>query len=433
MMELVRRILSNEKGSALVMAIFVMMLLLTASGGYYVASNAGLSLGSGYSYANAAQYAAEAGARYVLAHAQENTPDATRVWSQAGLANTATTLSNGATFLATVQSVTAPTGVTGSYYMITSTGTVGGTTRVVRAYLNIPPPGQTIQVPVTTFDLLQSGRYSGNPWTIDNASGVARAPTDNQYYQVVFGDNVSASDGFSLNYNVNMKSLTDANANGYGIYYMVQGDPSSRDPNNMSAYVLQYDPGLNPDQILVKKVIAGRNSTTTPWANEVKCGTGNCDGPSLTVKDNNNRNITLDNQSFQQTKSPDNLTWSGTQLTNDLSNPANDQMVASFSKVLTKLGQLGRPNSMLNQNHQMTIDVHTVNGNVVHTIKMDGLEILKFIDRQGSTGGAQFTSGGTGLRVWNANVDFFNNTNGQTGQTIVASPIQIHSWGVKPN
>lgn len=414
MMKLLRRALCNEKGSAMIMAMLAMTMLLSAAGAYYVTATAGLSNSSGYSYANAAQYAAEAGVRYVLAQQQENTSGG--VWNQGTLATSPITLgidSAGSTakFTVAVQQVAV------GKYRITSTGTAGKEKRVVRNNLSLQ---------VSTFALLQSGIYSGSPWTINTTTGIATAPTDKQYYQVLFGDNVDAKTGFTLTYNVNIKSYTDPNANGYGIYYMVQGDPSTKNPNNLSAYVLQYDPGLTPDQILVKKLKASATTPTYPSDNELQYG-------DQTVKDAKGKNTTLDNQSFQKTATPYNMSWSNTPingvyyLTNDLSkntssNPT-DQMVASFTEVLDELKKrTGTTPKMLNQNHTLTIDVkRDANGNDVHSIIMDNkIEVLNFIDREGTVGGAKYSSGGTGLRVWNANVDFYNTTP-QSGQQTISS------------
>ena len=426
MLSRLRHILRERKGSAMVLSLVTSVVLLAAGGAYYVSTTSGLSSASGYAYANAAQAAAEAGIRYATAHAKDNTPDATRVWNQATIPTTATALSNAATFKVTVQSDTLPTGLTGSYFLITSTGVSGSSTRVVRAYLNIPPPGVNTSHPATTFDLFQTAAYDGNPWTFgQNAQGtdIVKAPQADAYNKVLFGDQVDASTGFTLQYNVKMNSIVSGhpNDNGYGIYYMVQGAPGSRNPDSPSGYVVQYDPGLTPDQILVKKV---RSGSEKQYGNQT-IGSG--------------RNAySFDNESFQATNDPRLATtsWdSNKKLKSTVVDVTGNQdlMIANMTNIWAGIN--GGHDAMLGTNHQITIDVKTTGSLIIHSVSIDGWEILKFADRGSSVGGSAYTSGGTGFRVWEADVDFYNNTNpgsGTVGQYIPGSPIKLDSWGVKP-
>ena len=80
---------------------------------------------------------------------------------------------------------------------------------------------------------------------------------------------------------------------------------------------------------------------------------------------------------------------------------------------------------MLNQSHILTIDVRPdASGKVIHTISLDGLPILRFIDRD-TKPDRVFSSGLTGLRVWNAKAEFQNY--GSAG----IQPIIIRSWEIE--
>ena len=185
----------------------------------------------------------------------------------------------------------------------------------------------------------------------------------------------------------------------------------------MSGYVLQYDPGLTPDQILVKKVVADYKSTTTPWYNEIISN-------NYEKLYNNNY---YNNQSWQ--KSTTAASWTkqnGSYILN--TNPSNNQdtMSIPMDNVLNQLNKLtNKNNTMLNQSHILTIDVRpNASGKVVHTISIDGLPILSFIDRD-TNPNRIFNSGLTGLRVWNATAEFQNS--GAAG----IQPIIIRSWEIE--
>lgn len=422
-----------QKGSVTLMALLAMLILGTSAGLYMMAAGSGIGNRQNYGDSISAQYAAEAGVMYVLAHAKENTSAATGKWDNSTLSTATNSLDstkkNSPTFIVKVTLLTTtlkePDGTVfnGKYYRITSVGKAGNTTRNIDAYLTIPatdPPS-----PITTFDLMKDADYSGNKWSMNNTDPhkpFASAP-DDEYYQVLFKDTVYANDenhkdktgnkGFTLNYNVNLVKTTPGHSNdtGYGIYYLATGNA-----DNMTAYVLQYDPGLN-NQILVKKVIASKTTPKHASDNEV-------DGSNTGA--------------FQYSMAHPTWDWNSPTLNNvdPLARGASqDLMAIPIDKVLDKLNRLGvndGKNTMTGQNHQLTIDARpAANGRVVHTISMDGLEILKFIDRGLSPGGKPLTVGSTGLRVWEATAQFFNNTNGETSGAV--GSIKIRSWGVEKN
>jgi len=435
----------KQSGSATILALFVMLILGTSAGTYMVSAGTGLGNGHNYGDAISAQYAAESGVIYALTHAKQNTSKDKGKWDRKTLSSDFVALDSNSSaspkFKITITAIdktARPTDLAsfnGDYFKVTSIGKAGNTTRSIDAYITIPatdPPS-----PIRTFDLMTDAEFSGSKWTMGkDSSGTdfAAAPADN-YYQVLFKDTIYANDaahtrkignedvrGFTLNYNVNLVSTNTGHPSdcGYGIYYLANGDP-----NNMSAYVLQYDPGLTPDQIVVKKVIASKNSTTTPWYNEVF-------GP----------NTNSFQQSMNQTKANklSSPTWNNQTKTltgvDPINNPTQDLMAVSMTDVLNKLNALKingtTNNKMLGQNHTLTIDARPfIDPNdktekVVHTISMDGLEILKFIDR--GKNGPVFTEGSTGLRVWQAKARFYNNINGEGATTGAIGSIKIRSW-----
>ena len=423
---------SNQHGSVTVLAMVSLLIMTSLAGVYFNKNISGLSKTFSFNYGqqNSAQAVAEAGIQYVWAHALENTPDNTRAWNTTTLSSNPikidNTNDNSPTFTVSITKITTnlPAGVTAndSYYKVSSTGIVGSTSKTVVAYLLIP----SATPPVLT-SYFNNAAFSDKPWSIsgsgENAS--ATAPDGKNYYQVLFNQKVYSNDenhldptgnlGFTLNYKVNLKSTSSTNPNdcGYGIYYLANGNP-----NNLSGYVLQYDPGLTPDQILVKKVVADYKSTTTPWYNEI-------------ISNNYEKlysNNYYNNQSWQ--KSTKAATWSKNSdnsynlNTNPLS--GQDTMSIPMSTALNQLNKVtNKNNTMLNQSHILTIDVRPdASGKVIHTISLDGLPILRFIDRD-TKPDRVFSSGLTGLRVWNANAEFQNY--GSAG----IQPIIIRSWEIE--
>lgn len=422
----------NQRGSATVLALVSLLIISSLSTVYFNKNISGLSKTYYFNYGQqiSAQSVAEAGIQYVWANALENTPDNTRIWDLSKLkTNTEihidNTNNNSPTFSITINAITSnlPQGITSSdsYYKIESTGTVGTTSKTVTAYLLVPSP-----IPPSLTSFINNGAYSDKPWTINGSgdSAYATAPDGKNYYQLLFNQQVYSNDdnhldsngnkGFTLNYKVNLKSTNSSNPNdcGYGIYYLANGNP-----NNMSGYVLQYDPGLTPDQILVKKVVADNKSTTTPWYNEI-------------ISNNYERlyyNNYYNNQSWQ--KSTTAATWTKQSDSYVLNtNPSNgqDTMSIPMSNVLNQLNKVtNKTNKMLNQSHILTIDVRPdSSGNVIHTISIDGLPILRFIDRD-TNPNRIFDSGVTGLRVWNATAEF------QNYGSVGIQPIIIRSWEVE--
>lgn len=411
-----------QKGSATLLALLAMLILGTSAGVYAMSTRTVLKNNDEIS----AQYAAEAGVIYTLAHAKQNTVITTGIWDQTSFPSTAVSLDNTAnspsftiilTLISSNITLLDPTGkpLECAYYKITSLGKAGSTTRSIDAYMTIPRP----PTPISTFELMKDADYSGSKWTIDNTNPdtpFATAPSD-EYHQVLFKDTIDANKGFNLNYNVNLGAITTGHSgdNGYGIYYLATGNA-----DNLTGYVLQYDPGLG-NKILVKKLSASATTPRRASDNEVKAG--NADSFQSTISAYNSIYL-----------NPNSL-WTGSTLNTNNVDPLNkgsDLMEIAIEPVLRKLNQLGKnggDNHMQYQNHQLTINVQPKKdwwGNkiFVHTISMDGLQILNFIDRGNS--GPILTQGSTGLRVWEADAHFFNTTNGQLG---VMGSIKIRSWG----
>lgn len=423
----------TQKGSATILALLAVLILGLSTSIYAMSAKTGIKHGDEL----AAQYAAEAGITYALAHAKQHTDITTGQWTTKLPTNPIALDSNNVnspTFTITLTLLSSDTtlkDVTGTlrcaYYKITSLGKAGNTTRSLDAYLTIPLP----PTPISTFELMKDADYSGSKWNInttDPNNPFASAPAD-QYYQVLFKDTIDAKQGFNLNYNVNLGKITPGHSGdtGYGIYYLATGNA-----DNMTGYVLQYDPGLG-NKILVKKVIASVKTPNRASDNEIKAG--NADSFQSTISAYNNKYL-----------DPNSL-WTGSTLNATAVDPfkkGTDLMEISIEPVLKKLNDLKKNNGdnhMQYQNHQLTINAQPQkdkNGNIlkdwwgnpiiVHTISMDGLEILKFIDR--GNAGPVLTQGSTGLRVWEADARFFNNTNGQVG---AIGSIKIRSWGTEKN
>jgi len=428
------RFLKEQRGSATLIALLAMIVLASITGAYLTTSSAGLSTTKSYSYGEGinAQAAAEAGIKYAWANALYTTPDATRVWNYQNYFSVPIHMDSSdntsPTFTITVQPVAQlPADVSNSsYYQITSVGTAGTTTRSIQAYILVPGTQ-----PPTLLQLIAEGHTASGqpPWGIINGTYAEAVNDENTYQEILFGQQVSATNGFTLQFQVNLVNTNPDQTTdcGYGIYYLASGNP-----NNMSAYVLQYDPGLSPQQILVKKVIASTNSTTVPWANEIHDSAD----PVTVYPSNENYSGGTGNQSWQATNTATSWNtlqqWTSANETNianmtllssdSTTDNHEDTMTVPMDMVMNQLNNTSiqangiTTNQMNGQNHILTIDVH----NGVHRIFIDELEILHFVDRSS----APFTAGYTGLRVWESQAQFSNLPgSGELG------PIIIRSWG----
>ncbi len=425
-----RRIFSSQTGSASLMAITAMVLLAVMATTFLSFSSNGLSRLAGFGYGESikAKAAAEAGIRYTWMNAVQNTSTSNYIWDTSMLTTSPISLdssdSNSPTFTVSISRITSnlPNGITANdfYYKITSIGRFGNSRSVMEAYLLISPG-----VSLTQF--VQGGQPSDNiAWTINGTTATAPLGANNlDYYQILFNKDADfAEKGITYHYKINLISTMKGHDNdtGYGIYYLANGSP-----NNMSAYVLQYDPGLTPDQILVKKVVADAVSQQNPWLNEQIIG--------------GNTNDNYSNQSWQSSNASaswsNSAKWSDTEtliLNQTNTKPATnsfiklkadttdtsyqkDIMSVSMDTVMTELNSLKANNTshnqMLKQDHILTIDVQpvTINGekDYIHRIYIDGLEILRFVDRSKTNNFAKNPGfGQTGLRVWESTAQFSN-------------------------
>lgn len=451
------RYFKNQIGAASALSLMALLILSSTAAAYLVTSSNGLSRLTGFSYSEniQAKAAAEAGIRYVWMNAIENTDDNTRIWSTDKLTKSPIPVDNADANSPTFQvaftqiSTNLPSDVTSadSYYKVTSVGRAGNSKSVLEAYLLIPAPTSN-----SLATLVRNGRVSRNiDWSLSkdkDGNDVATAPNNSNYYQILFNDYDSVASRITYNYQINLKSITEGHSSdtGYGIYYLANGDP-----DNMSGYVLQYDPGLEPDQILVKKVVADENNSTQPWLNEIIDK-----GDPVTVYGNvYTKQGSTGNQSWQKTTAaadswaiPKGKNWTNT-IKNNQTDPSSffkleeetsdtnyqkDIMTVPISNVMDKLNEIGandttKNNKMLGQKHILTIDIQevTVNHekNFIHRIYIDGLEILRFIDRSTTNNFAKKPgSGRTGLRVWQASAEFSSLSSTST------SPIIIRSWDI---
>lgn len=75
-------------------------------------------------------------------------------------------------------------------------------------------------------------------WIIDTENNAANPPDDGYGYSQVLFTGCELDEKFSLAYNCACKAISSTTESGYGIYYGSTGDA-----DNMTSYVLQYDPG----------------------------------------------------------------------------------------------------------------------------------------------------------------------------------------------
>lgn len=233
--------------------------------------------------------------------------------------------------------------------------------------------------PPQLLDLLnpQTASFSNGPWPITGSPPRANPP-DGGYHQVLFNDRLAQN--FRIDYTATLGQRVNIreSATGYGIYYFASGTP-----NNMTAYVFQYDPGAfltdrrgssDGGAFFVKKVIASNPPNPGgPWCNETR-------DFRLGFQDNS---------------------------------PANGTVRVSLNDLRTIMRNTPGHEDFenLGQPHSITIEV--INGR--HIISCDNVPILNFVDND-TANPIPTTNTGTGLRTWNARVDFFNNPNNTNGQ-----------------
>lgn len=462
--------IKQQSGSATAMALMTMVILASVAAAYLTTTSGGLSRAMGFSYSENLQSkaAAEAGIRYAWMHAIDNAKiithsdsSKTQSWDSDGLPTGTVPLDNNDpnssafTVTATLMTTNLPTNLPSdryNYYRITSTGIAGNSRATMNAYLVVPINPE--DPPLT--EMIRNAKYSNNiPWIVDDNKSPnnfkddkAYAPGSTAFYQAMFGQTVSPSPGFTLNYQIQLTATDPKNplATGYGIYYLA----TSQNANGMSAYVLQYDPGLRPYQILVKKVVATANGTSYTEIQDKK--------DPVTVYTNYDYTGGTGNQSWQKTTTA--ASWYVSPKKDDppskileIDDPRStlydptytkDIMTIPLELVRTKLNSLnswrGGPNykditAMEFAKHTLTIDVHPLpftlpNGtkgqSIVHKIYIDDLEILRFVDRDSTNNYALLKQGYTGLRIWNASATFENGASSGTGALI-----SLDSWDIQ--
>ncbi len=259
--------------------------------------------------------------------------------------------------------------------VITATGHTGGTSRTIVVNVGFKPatkPGLLDLLSSSTASYSHDNANTANPsaakrWLVTGSEGNRVGnPPDSGFNQVLFND-ILDQNGFSIDYYATLTQMTNS-ATGYGIYYFATGMA-----DNMTAYVLQYDPGavLNNDggAFFVKKVIQSPTVPANPSDNETR----------------DYRYAFQDNSS------------------------ANGTARVSFNDIAKSYIK----NFQLNALHKITIKYE--NGR--HKIYIDDVLILDFVDNDRSHPIPK-TNAGTGLRVWNARVNFYNAPSTSTGQNV---------------
>jgi len=431
------RYVASQRGSATAIAVVAMMLLAVGGTSYSLATKSNLVNTQSYGQGAAAQKVAEAGVSFALAHAKATKgeiPTDTYMNLLNGKGNQHISdvagEENMGTFNITCERNASVTET--NDYKITSIGTVGTVTRTVVAFISMTDG--FVNHPLSLFELIAGGSASNNKkWKIGTGTDAVATAPDKGYNQILFGDHYYANDekhldrkgnkGFTLNYNIKLKDIVPGHEdtdNGYGIYYLANGTG-----DKMSGYVVQYDPGLQPDQILVKKVVAA--SEKLPYRGDsTNYRIKDYDGINRTYSEWNS--FQLGNQETSKIRG-----WDGKKL--DLPASADgfstsDKMVIPLDNVMKKLQAVNGGNPDMKGEHTITIDVRPDSaGRVVHTISIDGVEVLKFIDHNRHNQPI-FTDGCTGLRVWMADVEFKNTTNGDD-VPVDGVPATIRAWGEK--
>jgi hypothetical protein len=290
-----------------------------------------------------------------------------------------------------------------------------------------------------------NGTGSLLPWDFKNAVTDNEHPENNKpatvsppgtgNYQVLFKGQ-EFGENFKLAYNCACKNFpNDSSGKGYGIYYGATGNP-----DNLTAYVFQYDPGAsegnNGGAFFVKKVKTapntpgfigdlewddnkvvqeyaaahwegwGWNKTWVPEQPEILGGYYNThykDGDNFT---------TPCYQPFQPNEG------SGV--------PGQDGTIKiSLNSLKSYMeSQLGISNFNINASHKISIEVKDdPDGRKRHLISCDGITILSFVDKTTRCPIDFSQPTYTGLRVWNADVSFYNNPHEMYGQKGTAAII----------
>lgn len=259
--------------------------------------------------------------------------------------------------------------------IINSTAKIPNGQKEVR--VSIYTPCMSLNQTPGLLDLMdpETASFSGKPWRVSGTppNQVGNPPDDEYYSQVLFNDKIGPT--FKISYTATLGQKVNPNDSntGYGIYYFASGTP-----DNMTAYVFQYDPGAiirdkwgrsDGGAFFVKKVIASNPPNPNgPWANETRAF-------NLGFQDNSPGNI---------------VRVSLNELEKIMTDPKTPGYNPNFKN--------------LNQKHKITIEVDE-NGR--HKIYCDDVKILDFVDND-TKHPIPTQNTGTGLRAWNAQVDFYN-------------------------
>lgn len=353
---------AKQQGSAAIMAIVVMVFLGIMISGLVPMVTAEVKNSAVNLDSIKAEYAAQAGAKYgidLVRHNENEGKWPLGTWLHQKVSNASDDTYD---LSISADNIDLPT-----RYTIISTGTSNGSQKTVTVEVDFRFDKPNL------FQLFANETVSyskGKKWKITNAPKLEEQranPPDSDFNQVLFGDKLKPA--FKVSYNVSLNQILDKGATGYGIYYFATGTA-----DNMTSYVFQYDPGaqMNNDggAFFVKKVIRSETTPNNPSDNE--------------MRDNNQASDYR--KAFKDNTSSETLRVS----LNDL-------------KHLT-----GNKNFQIqNQSHIITIEV-TKDGQ--HIISIDGVQILYFYDKQKPDSKTYIPkeNAGTGLRVWNANVNFYN-------------------------
>jgi len=434
--------MSEEKGSmAIITAFMVMLLVLFAGSAYSYLVMREHTVSKSFGDGLQAQYAAEAGIRYAFACLKQqvtNKVDPTTISLPANEVFLDSSNKPLGSFLLSYTKEHPEAEI--YFFTVTSIGKAKEAEKKIVATIKItiPKPNDEDRPP-TTKELILSGKYSKNkPWIPPGKDGEPAKAPDTTFNQVLFNDSLKFPDKLkdtvqetepdflsdkyrviTLTYDINLKQAPQKGPAGYGIYYCATGEP-----DNMSAYVIQYDPGVkqNPDgtmydpngSFLVKK-LNQRLPALKPGDygySEYGYETRNYQLPFK----GNPQNNPLDNyelyymSSEKLKKLPNPNDWY-----EDRPQETLKVTMGYLEKLLEKVN--GKNFAMKEQTHRITISMVQNRKNetdIQHIIKVDGVPVLYFKDydtkippppKEGST--TKYVCG-SGLRVWNADVDFYN-------------------------
>jgi Tfp pilus assembly major pilin PilA len=348
------------------------------------------------------------------------------------------------------------------YINVTATATYNGVTSrsIVHILLgnekkSIPNPG--------VIPLIENSHDFSNDekWTVSGDPPICRPPVSSlkSFKQVLFHDTLDANFKVSYNITLDKKNLYDSGGTGYGVYYMANGDA-----DNMTGYIFQYDPGANigtdGGAFFVKKVIAGKSSTTSPWQNETR---------NYTLGFQDNGNDSLGNNTGTTRMSIGNDTTNGTfiktmntyytamnaagkkrldgssypaqfYLTTEDAKAAGyeESVAAEYARhtIAIEVRDDDAPTAVKRQvttttqvpiykkgkitGYKSVTTTSIVTESVIlkrHYVSCDGQPILNFVDFDNANP-ISSVNAGTGLRVWNARVTFNNNISESYGQVV---------------